>query len=169
MVEHVRRVKRAVSQPVTFCENYVPWQDKLAALVPELDFISVHTYPQWEQQPAHTALAYSEANIASVAARWPGKPLVISEAGWTTASNGRGMPPHHASPELQAVHVPQLQAWADASGLLTFLFEAFDEPWKGSADPLEPEKHWGLFTVDRQPKLGMRALMQTLMQRTARA
>ena len=36
-----------------------------------------------------------------------------------------------------------------------FVFEAFDEPWKGSADPLEPEKHWGLFTVERQPKLAV--------------
>jgi len=32
------------------------------------------------------------------------------------------------------------------------VFEAFDEPWKGSGDPAEPEKHWGLFTVDRRPK-----------------
>ena len=39
--------------------------------------------------------------------------------------------------------------------MLTFVFEAFDEPWKGSEDPLEPEKHWGLFNVDRTPKLVM--------------
>ena len=32
------------------------------------------------------------------------------------------------------------------------LFEAFDEPWKGSPEPDEPEKHWGLYTVDRKPK-----------------
>ena len=32
------------------------------------------------------------------------------------------------------------------------MFEAFDEIWKGSPDPLEPEKHWGLYTVDLQPK-----------------
>ena len=31
MIELVRRVKREVPQPVTFCENYVPWQDKLRA------------------------------------------------------------------------------------------------------------------------------------------
>ncbi|MEC9249739.1 MAG: glycosyl hydrolase, partial [Pseudomonadota bacterium] len=35
---------------------------------------------------------------------------------------------------------------------LTFVFEAFDEPWKGSPDPDEPEKHWGLFKLDRRPK-----------------
>ncbi|WP_371682584.1 hypothetical protein [Hypnocyclicus thermotrophus] len=32
------------------------------------------------------------------------------------------------------------------------MFEAFDEDWKGSNNPLEPEKHWGLFTIDRKPK-----------------
>jgi exo-beta-1,3-glucanase (GH17 family) len=36
--------------------------------------------------------------------------------------------------------------------VLTFFFEAFDEPWKGSPHPLEPEKHWGLFRVNRQAK-----------------
>jgi hypothetical protein len=42
------------------------------------------------------------------------------------------------------------------------VFEAFDENWKGSLDPLEPEKHWGLFTVDRRPKLVMQALYPDL-------
>jgi Glycosyl hydrolases family 17 len=36
--------------------------------------------------------------------------------------------------------------------VLTFVFEAFDEAWKGSPDPAEPEKHWGLFHADRSPK-----------------
>jgi hypothetical protein len=34
----------------------------------------------------------------------------------------------------------------------------FSEPWKGSSDPLDPEKHWGLFTVDRRPKLAMQEI-----------
>ena len=48
--------------------------------------------------------------------------------------------------------------WSDNTGILTFVFEAFDEPWKGSPDPMEPEKHWGLYTVDRKPKRVMREL-----------
>ena len=43
--------------------------------------------------------------------------------------------------------------WSDTEGIITFVFEAFDEPWKGSPEPMEPEKHWGLFKVDRSPKL----------------
>ena len=40
--------------------------------------------------------------------------------------------------------------------ILTFIFEAFDEPWKGSDDPDEPEKHWGLFYENRSPKLALK-------------
>ncbi len=41
----------------------------------------------------------------------------------------------------------------------TLLSHSFDEPWKGSPDPLEPEKHWGLFNVDRTPKAALRGRM----------
>jgi exo-beta-1,3-glucanase (GH17 family) len=163
MIEYVRRVKAAVPQPVTFCENYVPWLGKLRDLVPELDFLSVHTYPVWEYKHIHEALDYTKHNVASVAALHPGKPIVITEAGWCTASNGRGMHAEHAVQELQAIYYQDLMDWTRAEGLLCFVFEAFDEPWKGAADPLEPEKHWGLFTVDRKPKLVMQSLYPELV------
>ena len=155
MIEHVRRVKQQVKQPVTFCENYVPWQHKLRDLVTELDFISLHTYPVWEYKHVHEALAYTRDNYDSVACLYPDKPVIITEAGWCTNSNGRGMNAEHAVQELQAVYLRDLMDWTDEAGILCFVFEAFDEPWKGSPDPLEPEKHWGLYTVDRQPKLAM--------------
>ena len=156
MIEYVRWVKARLPQPVTFCENYVPWQHKLRDLVPELDFLSLHTYPVWEYKHIHEALDYTKDNIASVARLYPGKTIVITEAGWCTNSNGRGMNAEHAVQELQALYYRDLMAWTQAEGLLCFVFEAFDEPWKGSSDPLEPEKHWGLFTVDRRPKLVMK-------------
>jgi exo-beta-1,3-glucanase (GH17 family) len=155
MIELVRRVKKSVRQPVTFCENYVPWQHKLRDLVPEVDFISLHTYPVWEYKHIHESMDYTRANYDSVARLYPEKPVIITEAGWCTNSNGRGMNAEHAVQELQAIYLRDLMAWTDAQGILCFVFEAFDEPWKGSADPLEPEKHWGLYTVDREPKLAM--------------
>ncbi len=156
MIEHVRRVKQQVRQPVTFCENYVPWQNKLSELARELDFISLHTYPLWEYKEAREALAYTRDNHDSVARLYPDKPVIITEAGWCTQSNGRGMNVEHANPQAQAAYLRELMGWADAAGVLCFVFEAFDEPWKGSPDPLEPEKHWGLYTVDRQPKAFIR-------------
>ena len=152
LVGYARRVKAAVGQPVTFCENYVPWTTTLGPLAAELDLLSVHTYPVWEHQPLDRALAYTAQNVRGVAERYPDTPVIVTEAGWTTRSNGRGIDPANASPELQAAYVEQLMAWSREHQVLTFVFEAFDEPWKGSADPAEPEKHWGLYTVDRRPK-----------------
>ena len=155
LVSHVRELKDTIRQPITFCENYVPWTYKLEPLVEVLDFISVHTYPAWEYRNMDDALEYTRENYHSVVDHYPGKPVIITEAGWTTASNGRGIEPWNASEELQARYYEELMAWTNEEKVLTFVFEAFDEPWKGSPDPLEPEKHWGLFKVDRTPKLVM--------------
>lgn len=156
LIGYVEEVRRGIVQPITFCENYVPWTYKLEPLAEVLDFIAVHTYPAWEYRSIHDALEYTKQNYYSVVDHYPGKPVIITEAGWTTAANGRGIEPHNASEELQASYYAQLMEWTDSDEILTFVFEAFDEPWKGSPDPLEPEKHWGLFNVDRTPKLAMR-------------
>ena len=163
MIEYVRLVKQRVVQPITFCENYVPWQHKLRDLVGELDFISLHTYPVWEYKQIHEALAYTKENVESVARLYPDKPLVITEAGWATNSNGRGIQPEHSSQELQAIYYRDLMGWTREAEILCFVFEAFDEPWKGSPDPMEPEKHWGLFTADRRPKLVMQDVYPKLV------
>ncbi|MGB5721052.1 MAG: hypothetical protein WBM34_10180 [Woeseiaceae bacterium] len=164
LVEYVRHLKNHIKQPITFCENYVPWTYKLEPLVEELDFISVHTYPAWEYRTMEDALEYTKQNYHSVVDHYPGKPVVITEAGWTTASNGRGIEPWNASEELQQNYYKQLLKWTTEERILTFVFEAFDEPWKGSPDPLEPEKHWGLFTVERLPKLVMKELYAELVR-----
>jgi exo-beta-1,3-glucanase (GH17 family) len=156
VLEYVVTLKRTVKQPVTFCENYVPWVTKLGPLAAEVDFISLHTYPIWESKGIAEAMAYTQENYRSVASAYPGTPVVITEAGWATASNGRGIEPANASEALQRTYVRALQKWSREQGVLTFVFEAFDEPWKGSAHPDEPEKHWGLFTVDRKAKLVLR-------------
>ena len=164
LVDYVSEVKQNIRQPVTFCENYVPWTYKLEPLAEVLDFIAVHTYPAWEYRSIDDALEYTKQNYQSVVDHYPGKPVIITEAGWTTAANGRGIDPHNASEELQAKYYEQLLQWSTDEQVLTFVFEAFDEPWKGSPDPLEPEKHWGLFDVNRAPKLVMKPLYADLIR-----
>jgi len=158
LVEQARKIRGAIRQAVTFCENYDPWTYKLEPLAAALDFISVHTYPAWEYVSIEDALEYTKRNYRSVVSCNPGKPVIITEAGWTTSSNGRGIEPWNASEELQAEYYRQLLEWTTAEKILTFVFEAFDEPWKGSSHPEEPEKHWGLFSVERKPKLVMQEL-----------
>lgn len=159
VIQYVRFLKERISQPVTFCENYVPWQSKLDNLVDEVDFISLHTYPIWEYANIDEAIHISKENYLSVKNRYPNKPIVITEAGWTTNSNGRGIPPHNANEDFQKRYLKDLIQWSEEEEILIFVFEAFDEDWKGSKDELEPEKHWGLFTIDRKAKLCIQDLL----------
>ena len=158
VINYVKMIKKGAKQPVTFCENYVPWYDKLKALVDEVDFISIHTYPVWEYKNIHEAMAYTKQNYDSIAQKYPDKPVVITEAGWATQSNGRGIHPNNVGEDFQAIYYDDLIKWSKKEGVLTFIFEAFDEPWKGSNEPMEPEKHWGLFTVARKPKKVMKTI-----------
>ena len=156
ILEYVRLVKAGAKQPVTFCENYVPWHIKLQKVAMEVDFISIHTYPVWEYKHIEEALSYTKENYYSVAHKYPNVPVIITEAGWATNSNGRGIDPQNVNETYQKIYFEKLMAWSDREKILTFFFEAFDEPWKGSAEPLEPEKHWGVYKEDRTPKLVMR-------------
>lgn len=152
VVSYVKFLKANVAQPVTFCENYVPWQNKLKALSDIVDFISLHTYPVWEYCTVDKAMAMTKANYNSVRKQNPGVPIVITEAGWTTGSNGQGIPIENAGEGQQLAYIEALMEWSNNEQVIVFVFEAFDEDWKGSRDPMEPEKHWGVFTIDRHPK-----------------
>lgn len=152
LIDMAKSLQDETRHPVTFCENYVPWTGKLKGLVEHLDVISIHTYPVWEYKSIEEALAYTQENYYAVKGRYPDKPVIITEAGWTTNSNGRGIEPWNASEDLQFAYYERLMDWVTDEQILTFVFEAFDEPWKGSPDPNEPEKHWGLFTLERTPK-----------------
>jgi exo-beta-1,3-glucanase (GH17 family) len=152
VISYVKMIKCEAKQPVTFCENYIPWYDKLKLLVDEVDFISIHSYPVWEYKHIHEAMEYTKQNYNAIADRYPHKPVIITEAGWATNSNGRGINPKNVSEEFQTIYYNDLMEWSEKEGIMTFIFEAFDEPWKGSPEALEPEKHWGLYTVERIPK-----------------
>lgn len=153
VLEFTLQVKKMALQPVTFCENYVPWLSKLKRVATEVDFISIHTYPVWEYKHIHEAIEYTSDNYEAVLAMYLNKPIVITEAGWATNSNGRGIHPEHVNEKNQKVYYEDLMNWAEKNKTLVFFFEAFDESWKGSSDPNEPEKHWGLFHTDRTPKI----------------
>ena len=155
LVRYARLLKDGVSQPVTFCENYVPWLDKLRPLAEELDVISIHTYPVWEYKSIEEGLTYTIENYNAVAQAYPDKQVVITEAGWATKTNGLGIDSHNVNQEFQRRYYQELMSWAEKEQVLVYYFEAFDENWKGSSDPLEPEKHWGLYRADRTPKLAL--------------
>ena len=73
-----------------------------------------------------------------------------------SSTNDLEIKKHNTSEHFQKIYYKQLSKWSEEEKVLTFLFEAFDEPWKGSNDPFEPEKHWGVFKEDRTPKIAMK-------------
>ncbi len=150
VIAYVQQVQAAVSQPVTVADNYEWWIRDGAPLAEVVDFIGVHTYPQWEGKTIDEALPYTIENIDGVRAALPGKPIAILEAGWASIAIEFG---ERANEIDQARHFLELREWARTNNTTVFFFEAFDEPWKGDpASPLGAEKHWGLFNVDRTPK-----------------
>jgi exo-beta-1,3-glucanase (GH17 family) len=153
VIAYVERVKSAIEQPVTVADNYAWWIRDGVPLAAAVDFLGIHTYAQWEEKSIDEALAYTLQNLEGVRAALPDKPIAILEAGWaTTASEFGG----RASEEGQARYYREIHDWARQHNTTVFFFEAFDEPWKGDpANPLGAEKHWGLFYVDRSPKLAM--------------
>ena len=160
VLSYVREVKAAVPQPVTVCDNWVPWRDGHQELADEIDFISLHTYPQWEGRSLAQAMDYTRMNYYAVRAAHPGKPVIITEAGWCTTTNSSQMIADEATMENQAAYIRQMLEWTASERITCFLFEAFDENWKGSDHPDEPEKHWGIFNADRSPKPAASAWLQ---------
>jgi len=161
IIAYVRQVKHAIRQPITVADNYAWWTKNGAPLAKEIDFVTVHTYPAWENKDIDEALPYSIANLQGVHAALPQSRLVIGEAGWASVASEFGK---RASEENQKRYVNELTAWATRNHVTVFIFEAFDEDWKGDpSDALGAEKHWGLFTVDRKAKLAMHELYPDLV------
>ena len=150
VLSYVKWVKRSISQEISVADNYEWWASKGAELATELDFISIHTYPVWEDRDINEGMSYTIENILKVKKSLPGTRMVISEAGWATVSSEFR---DRASERKQKIYYQQIMAWADQNNITTFFFEAFDEDWKGDPNNMMgAEKHWGLYTVDRQPK-----------------
>lgn len=153
VITYVRHVKAEIEQAVTVADNYEWWAQDGAALGAEVDFLGIHTYAIWEDRDIDEGLSYTLENMQKIYDASPGKPVAILEAGWATTASEFG---DRASEEKQKRYYQEMLYWGTRTNTTIFFFEAFDEPWKGDPNnPLGAEKHWGVFKVDRTPKLVM--------------
>lgn len=148
----VKELKKNTKQIVTYCENVHYWIDKLREVAEEVDIISLHTYPIWHGCAIQDSFRVSVEDYNRINNHYPNKQCIITETGWTTASV-RQIKPEDANEENQKVFNDQMEKWSEENQITVFFFEAFDEPWKGNENPNEPEKHWGMYYVNRKPKL----------------
>lgn len=167
MIDCIRSVRKKVSQPVTVADVFDYWLVGDAPLVAaEIDFIMVHIYPLWWGETISNATGWTTNHYDAVRYSYPGKLIVIGEAGWATQSDNTYMVTNQANEENQDRYYRELVQWASNDNVLTFYFQAFDEDWKHSFpyyDPADPEKHWGLFMTNRKAKLAMYGLYPELI------
>ena len=149
LIEHADKLKRELDKPVTFCEGVFEWK-KLKRLAEHLDFISVHSYPLHYGETIDNAIPMNREHLKMIREMFPDKQVIFTEIGWTSQPNDN-MKPGEATPENQKRYITELAKWLDDEKIIAFIFEAFDEPWKGSK-PESSECNWGLYYENRQKK-----------------
>ena len=149
---YIRRVRAAVKQPVSYADVWEFWQ-RNPALAQEVDFVTIHILPYWENHPsgvedmeAHVMAAYRE-----IERTFPGKKLLVGEAGWPSAGRSRGP----AVPSLvnKARFINGFRHLAAEHGVDYNLIEAFDQGWKQKLEGTVGA-NWGLLSTDRVAKWG---------------
>ena len=149
LIPHASRLKEALDQPVTFCEGGLEWK-RLQELAKEVDFISIHSYPLHYGDPIENALAVNKKEFAEIREAYPDKLVIFTEMGWSTKARDDHKK-DRASEQNQKRYIEEVNAWFEEEKIIGFLFEAFDEPWKGK-DEASCERNWGLYYADRPPK-----------------
>ncbi len=149
LIRHAKRFHEALDKPVTFCEGAFEWP-ALTELGNLLDFISVHSYPYHYGSELSEAVAINKKQLAEVQALFPDKQVIFTELGWTT-NDDFSEPPKRSSVENQKIYLTELTKWLEEDKIVAFLFEAFDEPWKGDS-PDKSECNWGFYDINRKKK-----------------
>ena len=153
LAAYIRRVRAAVKQPVSYADVWEFWL-KNPTLAQEVDFITVHFLPYWEDFPVGVggAMEHILAVHRMVSAAFPGKPILIGEVGWPTAGRSReGAVPGRIE---AAEFVSRFLHLARTHGLDYNIVEAFDQHWKTRLEGTVGG-NWGLFDVDRLPKFSL--------------
>lgn len=157
LIEAIRELRVRTREPITTADDYNFWnKPESGAIARECDFLMVHAHPLWNGQSVETAIPWTEARLAEIRALHPGAPLVLGETGWATQRTDTGDEAKYmkapSDEATQAAFMEVLEAWLVTRPLPVFVFEAFDENWKGGDKPDEVEKHWGLYRADRTAK-----------------
>ncbi len=126
LIRHARTNARV---PVTYADVWEFWtrHDRLAA---EVDFVTVHILPFWEDEPVDIELALEHVadTRRHVGEHFAGKQILIGETGWPSA--GRQREESKPSRVNQARYIREFVHRAHAEGWDYNLIEAIDQPWK---------------------------------------
>lgn len=142
----LRQARAASRVPVSYADVWEFWQ-RNAALADDVDVVSVHILPYWEDQPVaiEDAAQYVIDTASTMRERFAGKPVWVAETGWPAVGRQRG--PARAGALEQARLVRELLTLLRTTNLEVNWIEAFDQPWKRAFEGAMGAG-WGFFTAD---------------------
>jgi exo-beta-1,3-glucanase (GH17 family) len=153
LIGYIRQVKQAVKQPVSYADVWSIYL-KYPQLMQEVDFITVHILPYWEDEPV--AIEHAAGHVEKIVQQIEdkahsmglNKPILIGESGWPAAGRQRG----EAVPSVvnEARFIRSLIEVVNRHGLDYNIVEAFNQPWKSHNEGVVGA-NWGLLTIDRKP------------------
>ena len=151
VADYIREVRRRVRNPdvkVGTADVWNNWLDH-PELAAASDFIGAHVLPYWEGVGSHDAIGHIRYWHGEMQKRFPGKDIVIAEAGWPSEGRVKG----EASPSAarEAHFLRHFLSMAKAEELDYYVMEAYDQPWK-EAQEGAVGAFWGVFDAERQPK-----------------
>lgn len=151
LVNYIREVKKRVKQPVSYADVWSMYM-KYPDLIKEVDFITIHILPYWEDEPiavedapAHIERIYKQVRKEADRIS-PGKLILIGESGWPSQGRQRGW----AIPSVvnEAKFIRGLLKVAADNQFDVNIVEAFNQPWKNELEGVIGA-NWGLFSADR--------------------
>jgi exo-beta-1,3-glucanase (GH17 family) len=150
LIRYIRQVRKAVKQPVTYADVWEFWI-KNPSLADEVDFITIHVLPYWENEPigVDRVMTHIDWVYRHMKEAFPNKPIFIGEIGWPSAGRSRG----DAVPGRveQARFLNAVFHWAAERGVDFNVIEAFDQPWKSALEGTVGGT-WGIEDTDRRVK-----------------
>jgi exo-beta-1,3-glucanase (GH17 family) len=152
LIEYIREVKRSVKQPVSYADVWSMYM-KYPQLIKEVDFITIHILPYWEDRPisVEDAPEHIKRIVENVKREAdtlaPNKPILIGESGWPSAGRQRGS----AIPGVvnEAKFIRSFIKVVTEHGFDYNIVEAFNQPWKSEFEGVVGA-NWGLYSTDRQ-------------------
>lgn len=155
---YLRQVKSRVKQPVTYADVWEFWL-RNPQLADEVDFITVHLLPYWEDEPIGLDRRDPDGTpriekhlreiFKKVQDRFPGKKIVIGETGWPSDGRMRG----DARPGRveQVRYFSIFRQLAEKEKFDYSIVEAFDQYWKARQEGTVGAE-WGLLDAQRKDK-----------------
>lgn len=150
--DYLQWVKERTKTPVTYADVWEFWL-KHPALEQEVDFITVHILPYWEDKPV--AIEQAVMHTASVMGHLGTvfkKPLLIGETGWPSQGRQR----FYSAPGVvnQARYVREFLQAAKQTGWQYNIIEAVDQPWKRELEGTVGG-YWGVLDGHLAPKFSL--------------